>query len=146
MTAEKKRFGETSSPKRLLCLKLVLLVADVSFLSGIESQVADGSDQGVDTAGDVTQNQVCPSSGGVACGLQGGVVDDQATDPAQEEGQQEANQIVVIHNASPPFSIYEQIVTFLSFFVKRFDIREKRIWESFSGGVRGICCVVNFDR
>ena len=98
--------------------KLVLLVADVSFLSGIENQVADGSNQGVDTAGDVTQNQVCPSSGGVACGLQGGMVDDQAADPAQEEGQQEANQIVVIHNASPPFSNYEQIVTFLSFVVK----------------------------
>ena len=38
-----------------------------------------------------------PGSGGVAFGLQRGVVDDQAADKAQEEGQQEANQLVVIH-------------------------------------------------
>ena len=107
--------------------KLVLLVADISFLSGIESQVADGSNQGVDTASDVTQNQVCPSSGGMACGLQGGMVDDQATDPAQEEGQQEANQIVVIHSASPPFFNYEQIVTFHATIVKCLDVGERNI-------------------
>ena len=105
--------------------KLVLLVADISFLSGIESQVADGSNQGVDTASDVTQNQVCPSSGGMACGLQGGMVDDQATDPAQEKGQQEAN----------------QIVTFYATIVKCLDVGERNIWGSVRGGVRGICLI-----
>ena len=77
--------------------ELVLLVADISFLGGIEGQVADGSNQGVDTEGQVGQNEVCPGSGGVALGLEGSVVDDEATNEAQEEGQQETNQVLITH-------------------------------------------------
>ena len=43
------------------------------------------------------------------------MVNDQAADPTQEEGQQEANQIVVIHDECPPFSNAILIVTVCSF-------------------------------
>ena len=76
---------------------LVLLVADVLFLSRIEEQVADRSDQTVNSPSNSGEENVAAGSGGVAFGLEGRVVDDQAADPTQEEGQQEANEIVVIH-------------------------------------------------
>ncbi len=76
---------------------LVLLVADVLFLSRIEEQVTDRSNQDVDTAGDVTDDEVPTGLGGETFGLQGSVVDDQAADPTKEEGQQKASKIFVIH-------------------------------------------------
>ena len=66
--------------------KLVLFVADVAFLIGIKDQVADRSDQTVDTKGDHGEEDVRAGSAGVALGLQGSVIDDQTTDPAQEKG------------------------------------------------------------
>ncbi|MBP3396412.1 MAG: hypothetical protein J6L87_04475 [Clostridia bacterium] len=86
----------------LLCLDAAFVgsaleVADVLFLAGIEEQVADGGNQGVDTAGDIAKEQVSLGSAGVALRLQGGVVDDQAADLTQEKGQQETDEIVVIH-------------------------------------------------
>ena len=42
------------------------------------------------------------------------MVDDQAADPTQEEGQQETNQLVVIQKESPPFSSSILIVTVCS--------------------------------
>ena len=101
-------------------LELILLVTDISLLSRIEHQVADGSYQGVDTHGQVGQQEVGPGSGGVALGLQGGVVDDQAADKAQEEGQQETNQLVVIHEECPPFSKDYLYCNILFIFVKCF--------------------------
>ena len=67
--------------------ELVLCVADVLFLGRIEGQIADSSNQAVDTEGNYGQEEVSSSSAGVALGLQGRMVDDQATDPAQEESQ-----------------------------------------------------------
>jgi hypothetical protein len=86
-------------------IRLVLLVADVLFLGGIEGQVADGSNENVNTAGDVTQNDVCTGSGGVSLGLEAGVIDDKAAEPTQEEGQQKANESVVIFHFVSPFNI-----------------------------------------
>jgi hypothetical protein len=65
--------------------KLVLLVAYVRGLSRIESEVADGSNEGVDSESNNGQNKVSESSAGVAFGLEAGVVDYQATDPTKEE-------------------------------------------------------------
>lgn len=71
-------------------------VADVGGLAGIENQVADGSDQLVDAEGDDVQEEISQRSGLPALRFEGGVVDDQATDPTQEEGKQETNEIVVV--------------------------------------------------
>ena len=80
--------------------KLVLLVADVFGLSRVKRQVADGSDQAVNAAGDVAEDEVSTGARGVALGLQRGVVDDKASDPAEEEGQEETNDFVVHGNIS----------------------------------------------
>ena len=77
---------------------LTLAIADVLFLVGIEGQVADGSNQGINAHGQEGQPEIGAGSAGVAFGLEGSVVDDDASDKAQEEGQQEANHIVVIHD------------------------------------------------
>ena len=86
-----------ATPAHFYVYKLVLLVANVLFLIGIESQVADRSHQTVDTTGNHGQEDVGTSSAGKAFGLQGGMIDNQATDPAQEKSQQKTNQIIVIH-------------------------------------------------
>jgi hypothetical protein len=78
-----------------------LLVADVLILGGVEEQVADGSNQGVNTKGYVGKQEVCPRSGGEAFGLEGRVVDDDTTDKAEEKRQQKANNVLVIHSDSP---------------------------------------------
>ena len=78
------------------CTKLVLLVADVSFLVRIEEQIADGSNQNVDATGQIAPDNVGAGSGGVAFNLQRSVVDDQAADPAQEKGKQETHELIVI--------------------------------------------------
>ena len=70
--------------------KSVLLVTDVLFLGGIEEEVADGSNEGVNTKSDVSEKEIRPRSGGKAFGLQLGVVDDDASDKAEEEGKQKA--------------------------------------------------------
>ena len=49
--------------------KLVLLVADVFGLSRVKRQVADGSDQAVNAAGDVTEDKISPGTRGVPSGF-----------------------------------------------------------------------------
>ena len=91
--------AQKNTPQRgvLFVSKLVLLVADVACLCRIKAQVADGSYQGVNAKGQVCQEEVSSGSAGVAFGLQRSVVDDEAADETQEEGQQKTNQIVVGH-------------------------------------------------
>ena len=86
--------------------KSVLLVTDVLILSGIEEEVADGSNEGVNTKSDVSEKEIRPRSGGKAFGLQLGVVDDDASDKAEEEGKDEANYVFGVHSESPLFIDY----------------------------------------
>lgn len=65
----------------------VLLVADVVGLSGIEGEVADRSNETVDTEGDYCKEDVSESSRCVAFGLEACVVDDDTTDPTEEKCQ-----------------------------------------------------------
>ena len=88
--------------------QLVLLVTDISFLGRIKEQVADSGNQTVNTKGNVGKEEIRQGSGGVALGLKVGVVDDDTADPAQEEGQQKTNQIVVIvFHDKIPFVVFE---------------------------------------
>jgi hypothetical protein len=73
-----------------------LLVADVLILGGVEEQVADGSNQRVNTKGYVGEDEVSPRSGSEAFGLQGRVVDDDTSDKAEEKGQKKTNDVLVI--------------------------------------------------
>ena len=81
----------------LFVSKLVLLVADVACLCRIKAQVADGSYQGVNAKGQVCQEEIRAGSAGETLGFQGSVVDNDATDKTEEEGQQETCQVVVGH-------------------------------------------------
>ena len=76
---------------------LALEVTDVLFLGRIKEKVADRSNEGVDTEGDGAENEVSPRSGGVAFGLEGGVVDDNAANPTEEEGKKETDELVVVN-------------------------------------------------
>ena len=59
-------------------------VTDVLIFVRVEREVADGSNKPVDTAGKGTPNKVCPSSALPTSGLEGAVVDDEATDGTKE--------------------------------------------------------------
>jgi hypothetical protein len=92
----------------------VLLVTDISFLGRIKEQVADSSNQRINTKGEVGKEEVSQRSGGVALGLEAGVVDNDTADPAKEEGQQKTDEIIVVivfHNKIP-------FVMFLIRFIK----------------------------
>lgn len=91
--------------------KSVLLVTDVLILSGIEEEVADGSNEGVNAKSDVSEKEIRPRSGGEAFGLELGVVDDDASDKAEEEGQDKANYVFVVHGKSPLFIDYIVVTT-----------------------------------
>ena len=92
----------------------VTLPADVLFLGGIEGQVADSGNQAINTQGHYGQPEICTGSAGVALGLKLSVVDDNAANPTQEEGQQKTNEILVIHDKVP-------------FWLKILSIRQKYI-------------------
>ena len=81
--------------------RLILSVADILVLGGIKGQVADGSNQRINTHRQIGENEISPRSGGKAFGLEGGVVDDNATNEAEEKRQQKTNEFVVIHSKSP---------------------------------------------
>ena len=81
---------------------LVFLVADVLFFARIECEVADWRNQTVDTERDAGQEDVATRSWSESFGLQGSVIDDDATNPSQEECEQKANKIVVFHSRQPP--------------------------------------------
>jgi hypothetical protein len=77
--------------------KSILFVTDILFLCRIKGKIADRCNQGVDSASNITQNDISPGSGRITLGLERGMVDDQAADPTQEKGQKKANEIVVVH-------------------------------------------------
>ena len=85
----------------VLKYRSVLLVADVLCLGGVKDQVADGSDQRIKSEGEVGKNEVSPRSGGESFGFERGMVDDNAADKSEEEGQQKADKVFVVHSKSP---------------------------------------------
>lgn len=76
-------------------LSRVLLVADVLGLGGVEGQVADGSHDLVDSEGHDCKQDVAAGAGCPTLYLQGRVVDDETSDPSEEESQEEACEILV---------------------------------------------------
>jgi hypothetical protein len=86
-------------------LESILFVADISLLGGIKEQIADRCNQSVDTKGNNREENVRQSSRRITLRFQRGVVDDNASDPTQEKGQQKTNEIVVIHYRSPFFKL-----------------------------------------
>ena len=78
-----------------MLIQLSLEVTDVLCLAGIKGKVADRSNEGVDTQGDVSKNNVCEGSRLPTVGLKRGVVDDKATNPTKEEGKKETNYVVI---------------------------------------------------
>lgn len=72
-----------------------LLVTDILCLVGAEAEVGKRSNEGVDTAGKVTPDEVRTGSGLVAFGLQLRVVDDETSEPTEEECKQET---FYVHN------------------------------------------------
>lgn len=77
--------------------KLFLYVTDVLLFGRIKGKVADRCNKRINTECDVSEKEICPGSGLKACRLERGMVDNNATNPSKEEGQQEANEVVVIH-------------------------------------------------
>ena len=75
---------------------LVFEIADILFLGRIKEKVADRSNERINTQSKISKDEVRPSSGGVAFGLQRSVVDNQTADPTEEERQQETDQFGVI--------------------------------------------------
>ena len=78
--------------------RLVLLVTDVLILGGIEEEVADSSNERINSEGEISEKEVSPRSRGEAFGLELGVVDDDASDETEEEGQQKADDVFVVHS------------------------------------------------
>ena len=64
---------------------LILAIADVTGLGGIESQVADRRDQTIDTEGDDRQEHISKGSGSIAFRFQRRVVDNDASNPSQKK-------------------------------------------------------------
>lgn len=83
-------------------LSRVLLVADVLVLGGVEGQVADGSHDLVNSAGYDCEQDVAAGAGRPTLCLQGRVVDDETSDPSEEEGQEEACEILVFRGVNSP--------------------------------------------
>ena len=83
-------------------LSRVLLIADVLGLGGVEGQVADGSHELVDSEGHDCKQDVAAGAGCSTLCLQGRVVDDETSDPSEEESQEEACEILVFHWGNSP--------------------------------------------
>lgn len=79
----------------------VFFVTDIFCFCGIEYEVADRCNKGVNAKGEVRKNEVCESSGCVAFGFQRSVIDDQTSDPTEEECKNKANEFVIIHDKAP---------------------------------------------
>ena len=82
--------------------KLVFLVADILFFARVEGEVADRRNETVDAERDAGQEDVTTGSWSESFGFQGSVIDNDATNPSQEESEQKANKILVFHNRQPP--------------------------------------------
>ena len=82
---------------------LLLYVTDVSRLSGIKGEVADRSNEIINTKGHDAEEEVSESSRSVSLGLEIGVVDYDTTNPTKEEGQKKTDEFVVVdgHSGSP---------------------------------------------
>lgn len=63
-------------------------IADIAVVVRVEGQIADRSNQTVDPEGYHGEEEVRASSGPPTIGLETCMVDDQAADPTQEEGEQ----------------------------------------------------------
>ena len=74
---------------------LVLHIADVLFFCRIEGQIADRCYEVIDAESDDAEEEISRRSRSVTFGLILGVVDDEASDPAEEEGEQKANKILI---------------------------------------------------
>lgn len=68
-------------------VNLCLFVANVLFVSGIELEVADRSNEGVNTKSEECEPEVSTGSAGIAFGLKTGVIDNDATNPTKEESE-----------------------------------------------------------
>ena len=60
-------------------------VADVAGLACVKCEIADRSNECVDTECDSSEDEICQGSGFKALGLQARVVDNEAAYPAQEK-------------------------------------------------------------
>jgi hypothetical protein len=76
----------------------ILGVADIAGLCGIKGQIADRGNQTINAKGNVGQKKVSQRAAGITCGLQRRMINDNAADPAKEEGQQKTNELLVLHN------------------------------------------------
>ena len=74
-------------------IKLSSAVADIFGLAGIEEQIANGCNEGVNTKSKISQNKIRPGSGSESYRLKRSVVDDKASNPSKEEGEKKANEI-----------------------------------------------------
>ena len=80
---------------------LILKIPNIATSRFLKCKIANGSNQTVDTEGDHGQENICQRSGSIALGLEGSVVDHDASDPTEKEGQYKANEIVVsVHDSS----------------------------------------------
>ena len=74
---------------------LLLYVADVLFLGGVEHKVADSNNDRVNAGPE--KKEESDGSGLEALGLEGGVVDDQRADRAKEPNEECANDVLGVH-------------------------------------------------
>ena len=74
-------------------IKLSSAVADISGLAGIEEQIADRSNEGVNTKSKISKDEIRPSSGSESYRLKRSVVDDKASYPTEEKCKKKANEI-----------------------------------------------------
>ena len=78
---------------------LILAIADVARFGGVEGQVTDGRNQTVNPASDNRQEHISKGSGCIALRFQRRVVDNDASNPSQKKGQQEACESLVLHDS-----------------------------------------------
>ena len=93
----KSLFDHRGSFIILFFVFLFLQITDVLFLVGIKEEVADGSNQGIDPHGKEAKEEIQTGSGSKTIRPQRRVVDDQAANPTQQEGQQKTNYIFIVH-------------------------------------------------
>ena len=96
-------------------------ITDILLFARVEGEVANRSDQRVDTAGNYTQEEVCLCSGLISLRLQRGMIDDKTSPKAQEESEQKASGVIVFHSCPPKVFVYT-IVLHMLIYVNSFDI------------------------
>ena len=76
---------------------LVLYIANILLFCRVEGKITDRSNQAVNTESDHRKEEIRCRSAGKASRLQFCVIDNDAADPSQKEGQQKACKIFVFH-------------------------------------------------